>query len=129
MVHFHQPSTKVQCIDWAHHDASSTTVTPIIVHLKQVSSGRHEPHEGVLVDGFHGILRGERSSGHDDVWFPKENVVYAQTPSFPLEDGNVTSRSEDVEERISYRRRHWKVWRMWSIMFWVKIVRNHGFDR
>ena len=120
VIDFNQPSTKVQCIDWAHHDASSTTVTPIIVHLKQVSSGRHEPHEGVLVHGFHGFLRGIRSSGPDGVWFPEENDAYAYTPWFPLEDGDVTAGSEDVEERMSHRRRHWNVWRIWSIMFWIK---------
>lgn len=56
MIDFHQPPVKVQCIDWAHHDASSTAVASIVVHLEQVSSGRHEHHEGVLVHGFHGML-------------------------------------------------------------------------
>ena len=106
MVHFHQPSTKVQCIDWTHHDASSTAVASIIVHLEQVSNGRHDSHEGVLVHGFHGMLHDECSSGYADVWFPKENDAYAQTPLFPLEDGNVMTGSEDVVGRMSYRRRH-----------------------
>ena len=56
MIDFHQPPVKVQCIDRAHHDASSTAVASIVVHLEQVSSGRHEHHEGVLVHGFHGML-------------------------------------------------------------------------
>ena len=101
---------EIECIDGTHHDASSTAVAPVIVHLKQVSSGRHEHHEGVLVHGFHGILRGEGSSGLGGVWFPEESGACAQTPLFPLEDGNVTAGSEDVEVRMSYRRRHWNVW-------------------
>ena len=47
---------EIECIDGTHHDASSTTVAPVIVHLEQVSNGRHEHHEGVLVHGFHGML-------------------------------------------------------------------------
>ena len=106
MIDFNQPSTKVQCIDWAHHNASSTTVAPIVVHLEQMSSGRHDSHEGVLVHGFHGILSGKRSNGYVGFWFPKENDAYAQTPLLPLEDGNETTGSEDVEEEMSHRRRH-----------------------
>ena len=97
MIHFDQPPLQIQCIDRTHHDAGSTAVTPIIVHLEQVSNGRHEHHEGVLVHGFHGMLLGFSSSGWKNGWFPKENDVCTQTPLFPLEDGNVATGSEDVE--------------------------------
>ena len=56
MIHLHQPPMEIERIDWTHHDASSTAVAPILVHLKQVSSGRHEHHEGALVHGFHVLL-------------------------------------------------------------------------
>ena len=56
MIDFHQPSTKVQCINWAYHDASGTAVASVVVHLEQVSSGRHDSDEGVLVHGVYGIL-------------------------------------------------------------------------
>ena len=110
MVHFHQPPMEVECIDGTHHDASSTAVASIVVHLEQVSSGRHEHHESVLVHGFRGMLHVWSSSGWKTGWFPEESDVCSQTPLFPLEDGNVTAGSEDVEVRMSYRRRHWNVW-------------------
>ena len=121
VIDFNQPSMKIQCVYGTHHDAGSTAVASIVVHLEQVSSGRHEHHESVLVQGFRGVLHVWSSSGWKNGWFPEESVAYPQTPLFPLEDENVTTGSEDVEERMSYRRRHWNVWRMWSIMFWIKI--------
>tara|TARA_B100000900_G_scaffold146288_1_gene123973 strand:- start:2614 stop:2850 length:237 start_codon:yes stop_codon:yes gene_type:complete len=70
MIHFNQPTMKPKSINRTRHNAGSTTVTPVFVHLEQMSSGWHEYREGVLVHGCLGGFCNIFSNGWMLVLFP-----------------------------------------------------------
>ena len=109
VVDFNQPTSEFQGVNWTNHDACCTTKTPIIVHLEQVSNGRHERHDGVLVHGFLVNPYDLGSIGWNIRRLPKEIAVLNETPTFPLEHKMCSYDSEEVERKMSNRRCHWRI--------------------